>query len=192
MVTTSVAKNDLKIAHILTLCLFPLEMGILAIVPARLAPYGELIRIQKPVGFIYLYTSCASGTLMVECLADSITPASRLIATNIVLFISSIAFRSAACSWNDTVDQEIDRMVTRTRLRPIARGALSSQDAHSCTAVFLMASLCLQSQLPIGHDQAGAALCVYYSTPFIAAAGAYPFLKRFTHYPQLLLGFMQS
>ena len=126
-----------RIIHIFTSFLFFFEMGILSIVAARLVPYGELIRIEKPVGFIYLYASCAPGTLMVECLADSIRPASRLIATNNVLLISSITLRSAACSWNDTVDQEIDRKVTRTRLRPIAPARKGGTHGDSCNEVLV-------------------------------------------------------
>lgn len=166
--------------------------GIFSVIPTKLVPYCELIRINKPVGFIYLYTSCASGTLLVECLSDQASSTFRLISTNIVLLVSAILFRSAACSWNDTIDQEIDQKVSRTRLRPLARGAISTNDAHKCTVLFLIGFLALQSTLSMMQGQMGAPVCAYYSTVFVVATGIYPFLKRITHYPQILLGFMQS
>ena len=109
-----------------------------------------------------------------------------------VLLLSSISFRSMACAWNDAADQRIDRDVARTRFRPIVRGAISIQAAHICTGILLLLSLALQSQLPVLSGQSKNLACVYYSMPFIAAAGTYPYLERVTHYPQLLLGFLNS
>ncbi len=170
----------------------PPKSGILSYLPAKVVPFGELIRIDKPVGVLYLYTQCASGTLLAASLSDHVVTSSHLVITNILLLISSILFRSAACSWNDTVDQEIDKDVLRTHLRPIARGAVSTTAAHVCTGSLLFLSLALQSQLPTLGGQPKNLLCVYYSIPFVIAAGVYPFLKRVTHYPQVLLGFMNS
>ena len=168
------------------------ESGILYYLPARVVPFGELIRIEKPVGILHLYTQCVAGTLLAASLSDPVVAPSRLVATNILLFISSILYRGAACSWNDTADQEIDKKVLRTRLRPIARGAVSTTAAHVCTGSLLLTSLLLQSGIPTLTGQPKNLLCVYYSIPFIVAAGIYPFLKRVTHYPQVLLGFMLS
>ena len=168
------------------------KSGILSFLPVKAIPFGELIRIDKPVGIIYLYTQCVSGTLLAVSLSEPVVKPSNLVATNIILFISSILFRSAGCSWNDAMDQAIDRKVSRTRLRPLARGAVSTTAAHVCTGCLLLAFFALQSQLPIMDLQEKPLLCVYYTTPFVVATGIYPFLKRVTHYPQLLLGFMNS
>lgn len=170
----------------------PPTSGILSALPPRLVPFGELIRIDKPVGIIYLYTPCATGTLLAASLSDPVTTPSRLLATNLILLLSSISFRSMACAWNDVADQGIDQDVERTRLRPIARGAVSTKAAHICTGILLLLSLALQSQLPVLSGQLKNLDCVYYSVPFILAAGIYPFLKRVTHYPQILLGFLNS
>ena len=170
---------------------FP-KSGILSYLPAKVVPFGELTRIDKPVGVFYLYTQCASGTLLAASLADPIVTPSRLVATNTALLISSILFRAAACSWNDTADQVIDKYVWRTRLRPVARGAVSTTAAHACTGSLLFVAMILQSQVPRLSGQSQNLLCVFYSIPFIIAAAIYPFLKRITHYPQVLLGFMNS
>ena len=101
-------------------------------------------------------------------------------------------FHAAACCWNDTVDAEIDTKVSRTQLRPIARGVVSTTAAHACTGILLLLALTFQSQLPrlSGHEQN--LLFVLYSIPFIIAVAIYQFLKRITHYPQVLLSFMNS
>ena len=169
----------------------PPRSGILSVIPTKLVPYGELIRINNPVGFIYLYTSCATGTLMVECLRASFSPLQQMAWTNFLLLVGSILFRSAACSWNDTIDREIDKKVSRTCLRPLARGAISPASAHTCTSIFLVAFLASQSLIPVMDGRLRTPFCALYSTPFILAAVAYPFLKRITYYPQVLLGFIQ-
>lgn len=170
----------------------PPNSGILSYLPTKVVPFGELTRIDKPVGVLYLYTQCASGTLLAASLSDPLITPRRLVATNVILLISSILFRGAACSWNDAADQSIDKNVVRTRLRPIARGAISTTAAHVCTGSLLLVAMAFQSQLPRLIGQSNNRFPVYYSIPFIVAAGIYPFLKRFTHYPQLLLGFMNS
>ena len=166
--------------------------GILSHLPANVIPFGELIRLDKPVGVFYLYTQCASGTLLAALLAHPVVTPSHLVVTNILLLISSALFRAAACSWNDTADREIDKKVSRTRLRPVARGAVSTTAAHACTGSVFFVVMILQSQLPRLSGQSQNLRCVYYSIPFIIAAGVYPFSKRVTHYPQLILGFMMS
>ena len=170
----------------------PRQGGILSILPSELVPFGELIRINKPAGFVYLYNQCASGTLMAASMSDPVIAPSHLVATNLVLMISSLLFRSTGCSWDDTVDKDIDQKVSRTRLRPVARGAVSTHAAHICTISLLFLSLASQSQLPVSTGKSYSLLCVYYSIPFVVAAGVYPFLKRITHYPQVLLGFMNA
>ena len=168
---------------------FP-RSGMLSYLPTRMVPLAELIRIDKPVGIFYLYTLCACGTLLAASLSDPIVTPSRLVSANVLLFISSALLRGAACSWNDTADQEIDKNVLRTRLRPIARGAVSTRTAHMCTGSLVFMALILQSQVPRLSGQPESPLCAYYSIPFIIAAGFYPFSKRITHYPQVVLGFM--
>ena len=170
----------------------PPNQGVLTILPPWLIPYGELTRIHKPVGYIHLYTPCAYGSLLAASLADPIIAPSELIAACLILGIISIFFRSAACSWNDTADRDLDQKVARTRLRPIARGAVSSKGAHVCTCSLLLAFLALHSMLPVWSQHSTTLPCVYYSAPFLIAAGIYPFFKRFTHYPQVMLGFALS
>ena len=144
------------------------------------------------MGYIHLYTPCAYGSLLAASLADPIIALSELLATCLILFIGSVVSRGAACSWNDTADRDLDQKVSRTRRRPIARGAVSTRGANVCTCFLLLVFLALHRMLPILGVRSTTLPCVYYSAPFLIAAGIYPFLKRFTHYPQVMLGFALS
>ena len=90
-------------------------------------------------------------------------------------------FRGITCTWNDNLDQDFDRQVARCRVRPIPRGAVTTLQAHFFTAALIAAGACIL--YPYGH-----------STLFHAAVDSvflfiYPFLKRFTDFPQVELGF---
>ena len=89
--------------------------------------------------------------------------------------------RGAACTWNDNVDQEYDRKVARCRNRPIARGAVSTVQGHIFTAALLVAMVPIFTFLPIE--------CTWHAVPITLLFGAYAFMKRISHYPQLVLGF---
>lgn len=87
----------------------------------------------------------------------------------------------AACAWNDNVDQDFDRQVARTRLRPIARGAVSTTQGHKFTVALLVAQIPFFMVLP--------ADCAYHAIPINILFGAYALMKRITYYPQFVLGF---
>ncbi|MCJ1421776.1 Para-hydroxybenzoate--polyprenyltransferase, mitochondrial precursor (PHB:polyprenyltransferase) [Xylographa parallela] len=89
--------------------------------------------------------------------------------------------RGAACTWNDNIDRDLDRQVARCRLRPIARGAVSPLQGHVFTVAQSVVGLALLAQLPTQ--------CAYYAVPVVIMLGLYPFAKRFTNYPQVILGF---
>ena len=154
-------------------------------------PFLELFRLNKPIGILYLYFPCLIGTLAVTTL--SITSPSHLSQVNLLLFLSSAALRSAGCSWNDTLDQELDRKVARTRSRPLARGAINSSAAHLCTGVMVLLFFALQQRLPVlGRSTMILTPCVWYGVPFVVATGMYPLMKRITYYPQAFLGIPSS
>ena len=156
----------------------------LSAVPDAAKPYAELIRIHRPAGIMMFYFPCLYGTFLVGCLGHGISPASMLTA-NAKLLLLSVLLRGALCTWNDIVDQDLDRQVARTRIRPLARGAVSTPRA----VVWTLA----QAVLVLG---AFAALlpraCVGHGLPFLGLHAGYPFAKRATHHPQLVLGFAHA
>ncbi|GAW15065.1 hypothetical protein ANO14919_044740 [Xylariales sp. No.14919] len=88
--------------------------------------------------------------------------------------------RGAGCSINDLWDRNLDPHVARTRLRPIARGALTPFRAFAWTGAQLLAGLAVLLQFP--H------ICLYYAIPSLAFVATYPLAKRVTYYPQFVLG----
>ncbi|GAB7365254.1 hypothetical protein MBLNU230_g6337t1 [Neophaeotheca triangularis] len=88
--------------------------------------------------------------------------------------------RGAGCTINDIWDRNLDPHVTRTRLRPIARGAISVHQAIPFLGVQLFTGLAILLQFP--------SQCLYYGIPSLFLVGTYPLAKRVTNYPQFVLG----
>ncbi|PSN75620.1 UbiA prenyltransferase [Corynespora cassiicola Philippines] len=159
----------------------PPKSGILAHVPASWVPYGELMRIDKPTGIYLFYFPHLFGTLYVVASAGSDVSISHLLWANLKLLLGTVFMRAAACAWNDNLDREYDRKVRRCRLRPLARGALTPYQGYVFTAVLTVIAAAFLLALPT--------LCHIIAIPSIALLILYPFTKRFTDFPQLILGF---
>lgn len=157
------------------------QTGLLSYLPAACIPYAELVRIDKPIAFLYLYFPTVFGTLLAVSISDPVIRPPRLLTINIIFLLGCFLVRCAGCTWNDIVDQDIDRKVSRTRNRPLARKAVSTSAALIFTIVQTIGGLSLVWRLlPLP--------CLKYSVPSILLTGLYPFAKRFTYYPQLILG----
>lgn len=99
----------------------------------------------------------------------------------IALFYSgAIIMRGAGCTVNDLWDRNLDPKVARTRLRPIARGAITVNQAIPFLGAQLMAGLAILLQFP--------AECFFYAVPSLVLVTIYPLAKRVTYYPQFVLG----
>jgi 4-hydroxybenzoate polyprenyltransferase len=88
--------------------------------------------------------------------------------------------RGAGCTINDLLDRNFDPLVARTRLRPIARGALAPRRAVLFTGAQLLAGLAVLLQFPVA--------CLWWGIPSLALVVTYPLAKRVTYYPQFVLG----
>lgn len=88
--------------------------------------------------------------------------------------------RGAGCAINDLWDRNIDPKVTRTKFRPIARGAITPTSALAFTATQLLAGLAVLVQFPME--------AIAYGIPSLVLVASYPLMKRITHYPQFVLG----
>ena len=148
-------------------------------------PYAELVRLQKPAGTLLLYFPCLYGTLLVACINPSKSSPSRLLDTNERLLFGCFLVRSLGCAWNDIIDQDLDRRVARTRSRPIARGAISTSRALAFVAFQLLVGAIISLFLLPSK-------CLMLGVPSIILTAIYPFSKRFTYYPQFLLGLVFS
>ena len=151
----------------------------------RLQTFIQLTRLNKPIGFMLLFWPCAWGLT----LAFYLDPFfgfyfnwGKLLYFKylILFFLGSVLMRSAGCIVNDIVDKDLDKKVKRTRKRPIASGKVSVSESSIyviilCSIAFL---ILLQFNLRTIILGLGSMLLAF----------AYPFMKRFTYWPQLFLG----
>ncbi|CAI6341930.1 unnamed protein product [Periconia digitata] len=160
------------------------QSGVLSYVPASWVPYGELMRIDKPAGIHLFYFHHLFGTLYASVLLSTPPTLQNMLRINTILLMGTIFMRGSACAWNDTLDCEYDRQVLRCRLRPVARGALSVTQGYLFTSFLALVALGFLYLLP--QD------CWILAVPKMLLLALYPFAKRFTDFPQLVLGFEMS
>lgn len=158
----------------------PPTSGILSILPQRWVPYGELMRLDKPAGTYYLFFPCLFSTLMAAPMTMPMAGPGAIIGTSALFFAGALIMRGAGCSINDLWDRNLDPHVSRTRLRPIARGAITPFNGLAFTGVQLLAGLGVLLQFPIE--------CWFYAIPSLIFVASYPLAKRVTYYPQVVLG----
>ncbi len=140
---------------------------------AKTPDYLALIRFDRPIGTYLLLWP----TLWALWIAAEGTPDFKLL---VIFIVGTFLMRSAGCAINDYADRHIDGQVKRTANRPISTGKISPKSALLFSAVLgLLAFLLvlLTNQKTILLSFAGAAL-----------AACYPFMKRHTHLPQVVLG----
>lgn len=135
--------------------------------------YVQLMRLDKPIG-IYLLLWPTWWALW---LASGGLPALEML---LIFTLGVVLMRSAGCVINDYADRHFDGAVERTQLRPLARGAVSATEALQLFGLLLVLSATLLLWL---NWQT-----VLLSLVAVLLASAYPFMKRYTHLPQLVLG----
>ncbi|RDW82031.1 hypothetical protein BP6252_03143 [Coleophoma cylindrospora] len=158
----------------------PPTTGMLSLLPSSWVPYAELLRLDKPVGSYYLFFPCVFSTLLAAPLAVPMVSPSTVVGTSLLFFSGAVIMRGAGCAINDLWDRNLDPKVERTRLRPIARGAITPFNALAFTGANLLAGLGILLQFPYQ--------CLFYGVPSLLFVAAYPLAKRITHYPQFVLG----
>lgn len=143
----------------------------------KLKAYSQLTRFDKPVGTeLLLYP-----TLWAVFLASFGQSASLPRLNEVLVFtLGAVFMRAAGCAINDFADRNFDGQVTRTKARPLATGVISATEALGVFLVLVFASASLLLFLPIQ--------VFYWSFGAIILASVYPFMKRYTHLPQVVLG----
>ena len=144
------------------------------IFPEKINNYLELIRLNKPIGFMLLLWPCWFSLAYINL------PQHTLINYYLLFLFGAVIMRSAGCIINDLVDQNIDSKIERTALRPIAAKKISNTHAIIFLIILLTIGLLILLQFKLETILAGL-VC----TPLIVM---YPFMKRITFWPQLFLG----
>jgi 4-hydroxybenzoate polyprenyltransferase len=159
----------------------PPTTGLLSYLPKAAVPYAELIRLDKPTGTYYLFFPCLFSTLLAAPLVSPIAPISTVLGKIAIFFTGALVMRGAGCTINDLWDRNFDPHVARTRLRPIARGAVSAEKAIIFTGAQLLVGLAVLLQLPQPES-------FFYGAASLPLVALYPLAKRVTYYPQAVLG----
>src|SRR5436190_13882542 len=148
-----------------------------SIAPARLRPYLRLSRFDRPIGAWLLLIPCWWSA----ALAAGATGNVRALPRDLVLFlVGAFVMRGAGCTWNDITDRDLDAQVERTRSRPIPAGQVSVPQAAAF--LVLQALIGLMVLLQFNRFAVG---CGIASLIIVAV---YPFMKRITYWPQIVLG----
>lgn len=139
----------------------------------RLRLYWQLMRADRPIGWLLLLWPTWWGLWLA---ARGVPPAWTLLVFTAGVWLT----RSAGCVINDYADRWLDPHVERTKHRPLATGAVRGREALVLFAVLMLAAFALVLSLD--------ARTVLMSLVGVALAASYPYLKRYTHFPQIYLG----
>ena len=144
------------------------------IVPKKVLYFLDLIRFNQPIGFTLLMWPCwfALATISQNQI--------ELIIWYVYFLIGAFLMRSAGCIINDLVDINLDKKIQRTAERPLASKKISILEASLLLFALLFSSLIILLQFKISTILIGLA-----SIPLVVI---YPFMKRYTYWPQLFLG----
>lgn len=142
-------------------------------VKSKLLAYSRLMRINKPIGALLLLWP----TLAALWLASGGFPDGYIL---FVFVCGVFSMRSAGCVINDFADRHIDGHVKRTNQRPLPNGDVTEKESKCLFVGLVLLSFLLVLTLN--------KLTILLSVAALALAWSYPFMKRITHLPQLILG----
>lgn len=145
--------------------------------PLWARPYLRLSRLDRPIGSWLLLLPCWWSAALAAGIAQDV---SRLPWSLVLFFVGAFAMRGAGCTWNDITDRDLDARVERTRSRPIPAGQVSVARAFAFLVVQALIGLAVLLQFNLFAIATGIAS--------LAIVAAYPFMKRITYWPQVVLG----
>ncbi len=159
------------------------------LLPRSLWPFAQLARWDRPIGWWLLLWPCW-WSLALAAGQDAVVDWTTLLLAMGLFWLGAVAMRGAGCTYNDMVDVAIDAQVARTASRPIPSGRVSKVGAVLFTGVQLLTGfgvlvgLCLLNWTATGFNTFAFVLAL----ASLAIVAAYPFAKRVTDWPQVVLG----
>jgi 4-hydroxybenzoate polyprenyltransferase len=144
--------------------------------PAFTRPFLRLARLDRPIGSWLLLMPCWWSVGLAGMHAGRFPSLWHIV----LFFIGAFAMRGAGCTWNDLVDRDLDKRVERTRSRPIPSGQVSVAQAIGFMALQALVGLAVLLQF-----NRFTVMCGFASLLVVAI---YPFMKRITYWPQIVLG----
>ncbi|KXS38200.1 MAG: 4-hydroxybenzoate octaprenyltransferase [Halomonadaceae bacterium T82-2] len=151
----------------------PRPVGLARLHPARLPAFLHLTRLDRPIGtWLLMWPTLWALWIAADGLPERAT---------LLIFVAGVyLMRAAGCVINDYADRHFDGHVKRTRDRPLATGRIGAGEARVLFAGLVAASFVLVCFTN--------AFTVMLSFGGVALAFVYPFMKRYTHWPQVVLG----
>jgi len=140
---------------------------------SKFPDFISLTRLNRPIG---IYLLLWPTLMALWFAAEGIPPISTLL----IFIVGTVLTRSAGCAINDYADRHIDGHVERTKNRPLATGALSPKDALIAAAILMILAFLLVLMTN--------RLTIMMSFVAVLLASVYPFCKRVTYFPQVVLG----
>jgi 4-hydroxybenzoate polyprenyltransferase len=140
-------------------------------------PYLRLARFDRPIGSWLLLMPCWWSAALAAGVAGDL---SRLPLVIVLFFVGAFVMRGAGCTWNDITDRDLDARVERTRSRPIPAGQVSVAQAAAFLVMQALIGLAVLLQFNRFAIATGIASLVI--------VAIYPFMKRITWWPQIVLG----
>jgi 4-hydroxybenzoate polyprenyltransferase len=140
-------------------------------------PYLRLSRLDRPIGSWLLLLPCWWSAALAAAVAHDL---GRLPLTLALFLVGAFAMRGAGCTWNDITDRDLDAKVERTRSRPIPAGQVSVPQA----VVFLVAQALIGLAVLLQFNR----FAVITGIASLVIVAVYPFMKRITWWPQIVLG----
>jgi 4-hydroxybenzoate polyprenyltransferase len=140
-------------------------------------PYLRLARFDRPIGSWLLLLPCWWSAAIASAIAHDV---SRLPVVITLFFIGAFVMRGAGCTWNDITDRDLDAKVERTRSRPIPAGQVGVKQA----LVFLVAQALVGLVVLLQFNR----FAIVTGIASLGIVAAYPFMKRITWWPQVVLG----
>ena len=145
--------------------------------PASLIPYAQLMRLDRPMPMWLLLLPCWWSLILAQISLGGGMPD---LWKGFLFLVGSIVMRGAGCTLNDIVDRDIDAKVRRTSARPLPAGLISLRGAFLFLGAQLLVGLVILLQF--NH------LTIITAIASLAIVAIYPFMKRITYWPQVVLG----
>src|SRR4051794_23815420 len=140
-------------------------------------PYLRLSRLDRPIGSWLLLMPCWWSAAIAAGVAHSIGQLPLMLA---LFFVGAFVMRGAGCTWNDITDRDLDAKVERTRSRPIPAGQVSVPQALGFLVLQALTGFAVLLQFNRFAILTGIASLII--------VAVYPFMKRITWWPQVVLG----
>ncbi|MBA4034030.1 MAG: 4-hydroxybenzoate octaprenyltransferase [Bradyrhizobium sp.] len=145
--------------------------------PSWSRPYLRLARFDRPIGSWLLLMPCWWSAALAAGVAHDVGQLPQVIA---LFFIGAFVMRGAGCTWNDITDRDLDAKVERTRSRPLPAGQVSVKQALAFLVLLALIGLAVLLQFN--------RFAIITGIASLLIVAIYPFMKRITWWPQVVLG----